>query len=88
MVYTRTSGSGCADWETVNPGGGSQDLVPLLQRVLELRRAWMTNDPSQAETFDPYHRIDGPIKVSYRDSGINVVERGQLLLQCTWNTKF
>ncbi|KAK2460296.1 hypothetical protein APHAL10511_007685 [Amanita phalloides] len=64
MMYTRAAASDYDDWETVykNPGWGSKDLIPLLQK---------------AETFDrdaPYHGKNGPIKVSYRESDINIAE--------------
>ncbi|KAM6500141.1 GMC oxidoreductase domain containing protein [Amanita muscaria] len=62
MMYTRASASDYDDWEKKykNPGWGSKDLIPLLQK---------------AETFDrsaPYHGSDGPFKISYRQDGINV----------------
>ncbi|KAF8335164.1 GMC oxidoreductase-domain-containing protein [Amanita rubescens] len=64
MVYTRAAASDYDDWETVhkNPGWGSKELIPLLQK---------------AETFDrnaPYHGYNGPIKVSYREDELNVAD--------------
>jgi len=64
MMYTRAAASDYDDWATLhnNPGWGSKELIPLLQK---------------AETFDrdaPYHGYNGPIKVSYREDNINVAE--------------
>ncbi|KIL67122.1 GMC oxidoreductase [Amanita muscaria Koide BX008] len=64
MMYTRAAASDYDDWERryKNPGWGSGDLIPLLQK---------------AETFDrigPHHGYDGPLKVSYREDGLNVAE--------------
>ena len=35
MMYTRAAASDYDDWEKIynNPGWGSQDLIPLLQKV-------------------------------------------------------
>ncbi|KAF8338384.1 GMC oxidoreductase-domain-containing protein [Amanita rubescens] len=64
MMYTRASASDYDDWENIygNPGWGSKDLIPLLEK---------------AETFDriaPYHGLNGPIKISYREGEPNVAE--------------
>jgi len=64
MMYTRAAASDYDDWATVynNPGWGSKELIPLLQK---------------AETFDGktlYHGQSGPIKVSYREDASNVAE--------------
>ncbi|KIL67101.1 GMC oxidoreductase [Amanita muscaria Koide BX008] len=64
MMYTRAAASDYDDWEVKynNPGWGFNDLLPLLQK---------------AETFDrsaPYHGFNGPLKISYRESGINVAD--------------
>jgi alcohol oxidase len=63
-MYTRAAASDYDDWEKIykNPGWGSQDLIPLLQK---------------AETFDrtaPFHGDVGPLKISYRESEINVAD--------------
>ncbi|KAF8343468.1 GMC oxidoreductase-domain-containing protein, partial [Amanita rubescens] len=66
LMYTRAAASDYDDWEKTfkNPGWGSADLIPLLQK---------------AETFSdgtvPYHGNEGPLKVSYREDQINVAEQ-------------
>ncbi|KIL67110.1 GMC oxidoreductase [Amanita muscaria Koide BX008] len=64
MMYTRAAASDYDDWEKKynNPGWGFKDLLPLLQK---------------AETYDrsaPYHGFNGPLKISYRESGVNVAD--------------
>ena len=81
MVYTRASASDYDDWETVykNPGWGSKELIPLLQKVRgQVESTTLINSLSlQAETFDrnaPYHGYTGPIKVSHREDELNVAD--------------
>ncbi|KAF8728294.1 hypothetical protein AX14_006823, partial [Amanita brunnescens Koide BX004] len=65
MQYTRAAASDYDDWENTfkNPGWGSADLIPLLQK---------------AETYYdktvPYHGYEGPLKISYCEDHINVAE--------------
>jgi len=66
MMYTRAAASDYDDWAKIskNPGWGSADLIPLLQK---------------AETYSdesvPYHGYKGPLKVSYREDHVNVAEQ-------------
>ncbi|KAF8328022.1 GMC oxidoreductase-domain-containing protein [Amanita rubescens] len=66
MMYSRAAASDYDAWEKTfkNPGWGSADLIPLLQK---------------AETYSdesvPYHGYEGPIKVSYREDNLNVAEQ-------------
>ncbi|KAF8840047.1 alcohol oxidase [Paxillus ammoniavirescens] len=57
MMYTRASASDYDDWETVyqNPGWGSKDLIPLLQKT----------ETYQVKENEPTHGYSGPLKVSY-----------------------
>ncbi|KAF8703963.1 hypothetical protein AX14_014082 [Amanita brunnescens Koide BX004] len=65
MMYTRAAASDYDDWENTfrNPGWGSADLIPLLQK---------------AETYYdktvPYHGYEGPLKISYCEDQINVAD--------------
>ncbi|KAF8622855.1 hypothetical protein AX15_006699 [Amanita polypyramis BW_CC] len=66
MVYTRAAASDYDDWENVyrNPGWGSKDLIPLLQKA-----------ETYCDDSVPYHGYNGPLKISYREDGINVAEQ-------------
>ena len=48
MVYTRASASDYDDWETVykNPGWGSKELIPLLQKVSRVNNPYQLTVPS------------------------------------------
>ncbi|KAF8627739.1 hypothetical protein AX15_004265 [Amanita polypyramis BW_CC] len=66
MVYTRAAASDYDDWENIykNPGWGSKDLIPLLQKA-----------ETYCDDSVPYHGHNGPLKISYREDGINVAEQ-------------
>ncbi|KAF8627066.1 hypothetical protein AX17_006405 [Amanita inopinata Kibby_2008] len=65
MMYTRASASDYDDWkqEYKNPGWGSKDLIPLLQKA-------ETHEPPA-----PHHGTSGPIKVSFRQDKVNVADQ-------------
>ncbi|KAL4261270.1 GMC oxidoreductase family protein [Pleurotus pulmonarius] len=73
MMYTRASASDYDDWETVhgNPGWGSKDLIPLLQKVETYQ-----DEPSAKE--ENLHGYSGPIKVSF---GGAVTEAGKQFME-------
>lgn len=75
MMYTRASASDYDDWERLyaNPGWGSKDLLPLLEKVCRLSRNEaafpLTSTAVQVETFQTKpgaetHGTSGPLNVS------------------------
>ncbi|KAF8338387.1 GMC oxidoreductase-domain-containing protein [Amanita rubescens] len=66
MMYTRAAASDYDDWEKTfkNPGWGSSDLIPLLQKT-----------ETYFDQTVPFHGYKGPLKVSCREDQINVAEQ-------------
>ncbi|KAK2460295.1 hypothetical protein APHAL10511_007684 [Amanita phalloides] len=68
MLYNRAAASDYDDWERKykNPGWGSADLIPLLQKAETFHKF-------DSESVN-YHGKNGPLHISYRKDNINVAE--------------
>lgn len=62
-MYTRAQCSDYDDWERVhgNPGWGSADLIPLIQKT----ETYQIGDPNANPELRHTHGFSGPLKVSY-----------------------
>ncbi|KAF7968256.1 hypothetical protein HWV62_31089, partial [Athelia sp. TMB] len=62
-MYTRAQRSDYDDWERVhgNPGWGSADLIPLMQKT----ETYQAGDPEANPKLKRTHGFSGPLKVSY-----------------------
>ncbi|KAM6500140.1 hypothetical protein JOM56_003154 [Amanita muscaria] len=78
MMYTRAAASDYDDWEKKynNPGWGFKDLLPLLKKVLAIAILFkfLYFFRPKHDRSAPYHGFNGPLKISYRESGVNVAD--------------